>query len=188
MTIHAQRDTVAAPLHSYIMVRSDLPLQAQMAQCAHAAQEAAFLLGRDPALPIHVVILSCPSEEALLLAADRLTRKGFDAGLFHEPDWPRGHTALYLRPQQRSSALRAAMGAYPLWSASLAQCFLWGEHTEEPLNSTPLIASVDHVQKHLAHSPSQAVIEMGENSCNQLDPLTSWIGAQELAPNQAPPP
>lgn len=105
----------ATPLHSYLIIRQDLPLAAQMAQCAHAAQEAAFMLGAAPAEPIHVVILGCDGEHELLAAASRLSDKGFDAGLFHEPHWPRGHTALFLRPQRRSARLKAAMSRYPLW-------------------------------------------------------------------------
>lgn len=106
----------ADPLHSYILLRADLPMAAQLAQCAHAAQEAAFLLGGSPPEPIHVVILSCDGERSLLAAAERLARKGFEPELFHEPDWPRGHTALYLKPQRRSAKLRSAMNAYPLWA------------------------------------------------------------------------
>jgi hypothetical protein len=108
-------------LHSYLMVRQDMPLQAQMAQCAHAAQEAAFCLGAPSGRPpIHVVILSCPDESALLAAAERLASKGLAPGLFFEPDWPRGHSALWLAPQRRTSALKSAMARYPLWSAGVA--------------------------------------------------------------------
>lgn len=129
------------PLHSYILLRSDMPLEAQMAQCAHAAQEAAFLLGAPPQRPIHVVILSCPDEASLLAAAERLAKKGIDAGLFYEPDWPRGHTALYSMPQPRSSKLRAAMGAYPLWTAptrapALPKPGIRAVATDNPLNAT----------------------------------------------------
>ena len=110
-----------ARLHSYLMVRQDMPLEAQMAQCAHAAQEAAFCLGADGARhPIHVVVLSCPGEAELLAAAERLRAKGFSPGLFYEPDWPRGHSALWLAPQPRGAKLKAAMARYPLWRASPA--------------------------------------------------------------------
>lgn len=107
-------------LHSYILLRSDLPLPAQLAQCAHAAQEAAFLLGSAPEAPINVVVLSVDGEHALREAAGRLADKGFEPGLFFEPDWPRGHTALYLKPQRRTSKLRAAMGKYRLWGSAEA--------------------------------------------------------------------
>lgn len=110
--------TDALPLHSYLLVREDIPLAAQMAQCAHAAQEAAFMLGSAPTEPIHVVILGCLGESELLAAASRLSAKGFEPGLFHEPHWPQGHTALFLKPQRRCARLRSAMSSYPLWGAS----------------------------------------------------------------------
>lgn len=133
----------AEPLHSYILLRSDLPLPAQLAQCAHAAQESAFLLGAAPPEPIHVVILACPNERALLHAAERLARKGFDPGLFYEPDWPRGPTALYLKPQRRSAKLRAAMNVYALWVEPSAAPHsvppFRMEPTDNPLNPTVVI-------------------------------------------------
>lgn len=113
----ADPDAKLAPLHSYIIIRHDIPLAAALAQTAHAAQEAAFLLDRAPPCPIHIVVLSCKDEPALLDAAERLGSSGFDPRLFHEPDWPRGYTALFLRPQERSGKLRSSMGRYPLWQA-----------------------------------------------------------------------
>jgi hypothetical protein len=103
------------PIHSYLLIRKDMPLEAQMAQCAHAAQEAAFLVGSAPREPIHIVILECTDERELLLAAERLERKGLSPELFYEPHWPKGHSSLYLMPQRRSARLKAAMGAYKLW-------------------------------------------------------------------------
>lgn len=108
----------ASPLHSYLLIRKDMPLEAQMAQCAHAAQEAAFLMGGAPQEAIHIVILECPDERELLLAADRLERKGLEPSLFYEPHWPKGHSSLYLRPQRRNARLKKTMATYKLWRPS----------------------------------------------------------------------
>lgn len=112
-------DPSVEPLHCHILVRSDLPLEAQMAQCAHAAQEALLLASSrpDPSRPIHVVILSCPDEAALLHAAERASHLDIEHALFFEPHWPRGHTALSTPPQPRSSALKRLFAKHPLWRA-----------------------------------------------------------------------
>jgi hypothetical protein len=145
-------DRAQKPLHSYLLIRADMPLEAQMAQCAHAAQEAAFMLGPKPDIPIHVIILSCPDEAALLAAGERLAKKGIETHIFYEPDWPQGHTALYAKPQQRSSALRAAMGAYPLWRAPQEpQNPIRVVPTDNPLNPTIDIPSEGETMARLCH-------------------------------------
>ena len=103
------------PIYSYIIVRSNILDEAAMAQCAHAAQEAAFMLGEKPNAPIHLIALCCHGENALFEAQKRLEMKGFETGIFYEPDWPKGHTALYVKPQRRSAKLKAAMSIYSLW-------------------------------------------------------------------------
>ncbi len=107
-------DAPDSPTYCHILIRSDIPPEAQMAQCAHAAQEA-LRLHPNPPSGIHVAILSCPDEDSLLLAARRLEIEGISHALFFEPDWPRGHTALGCAPQRKSSGLRRALGRFPLW-------------------------------------------------------------------------
>lgn len=155
------------PLHSYIILRGDLPLPAQLAQCAHAAQEAVFLLGATPSEPIHVVILTCQGAAELLHAAERLARKGFDPGIFYEPDWPRGPTALYLKPQHRSAKLRAAMNVYALWTEPVAppagpQPFRL-EPTDNPLNPTVLIEPGAETLTRMAHLLSKLGLELSDS-------------------------
>lgn len=152
------------PLHSYILLRSDLPLPAQLAQCAHAAQESAFLLGADPGVPVHVVILSCEDEPALLAAAERLAGKGFDPGLFFEPDWPRGHTALYLPPQHRSAKLRAAMGAYSLWSTPTDRSPpAHVEPTGNPLNPRIVVELGDETMVRMSHLLNKVGLDLSDS-------------------------
>lgn len=151
------------PLHSYILVRSDMPLAAQMAQSGHAAQEAAFLLGSAPEEPIHIIILSCASEAALIAAAERLASKGFDPHLFHEPDWPKGYTALYLKPQHRNAKLKAAMGSYPLWNASppasgSIQAVI--DAGEDPLNPKIHIQPESETVARMSHLLNKAAMEL----------------------------
>lgn len=156
-------DSREQPLHSYILLRSDMPLEAQMAQCAHAAQEAAFLLGSPPLRPIHVVVLSCPDEASLLAAGERLAKRGVDARLFHEPDWPRGHTALYSRPQPRGPQLSSAMGRYPLWSApSASPPPIRVDATPNPLNATIEISPRGESMARLCHLLQKTGVELSD--------------------------
>lgn len=113
-SISASASAISEKPYCHILIRSDLPPEAQIAQCAHAAQEA-LRLHPDPPRNIHVAILSCPDEDSLLRAAERLELEGIAHALFFEPDWPRGHTALGCAPQPKTPALRRALGRYPLW-------------------------------------------------------------------------
>lgn len=103
-------------LYSHIVVRSDLPLEAQMAQCAHAAQEA-MRLAPDADRPIHIVILAAKDEADLIQGARALERSGLSFHLFHETHWPRGHTALGCAPQPKTAALKRALSRFKLWRA-----------------------------------------------------------------------
>lgn len=118
----AQRSCLITPaerqdaLYSHILIRTDLPLAAQMAQTAHAAQEA-MRLNPDASAPIHIVILACESESDLLKGAQSLEMGGLSFHLFYEPHWPRGHTALGCAPQPKTRELKKALARFKLWRA-----------------------------------------------------------------------
>ena len=61
----------------------------------------------------HAVILAIPNEQSLLQLAERLSLKGLDFHLIHEPDapWNGQAMALGLRPGPRCKAL----GGLPLY-------------------------------------------------------------------------
>lgn len=68
----------------YVLVRSDLPLYAQIVQACHACLEA----GREFSLPasLHLVVLSVPDEAALYTGCEQLEAAGTRMRLFYESD------------------------------------------------------------------------------------------------------
>ena len=68
----------------YVLVRSDLPLYAQIVQACHACLEA----GREFSLPapLHLVVLSVPDEATLYTGCEQLEAAGTRMKLFYEPD------------------------------------------------------------------------------------------------------
>lgn len=108
----------------YIFVRTDLSLEQQMVQAAHAAAEA----GREHYRPEHgvasLIVLAVPSQDALYRAADQLEDWALEHELFFEPDWQMGHSAIGTRPLQDSE--RILLRGYPLWKPKLSQAVLRG--------------------------------------------------------------
>lgn len=138
-------------LYSHILIRTDLPLEAQMAQAVHAGQEA-MRFNPTAARPIHVVILACPDEKNLLLASESLERAQIDFHLFYEPHWPKGYTALGCAPQVKTPALKRALARFELWKAPVApaQPDIVIEDSGEPLNAKVTVS--DSKMKHAAMS------------------------------------
>lgn len=102
----------------YVIVRSDLPAGAQLAQACHGLR--AFV-AEHPAVDRawyetsnNLVALQVPDEHALIALADRAAEDGIPHALFLEPDFDNEATAIALGPTGRrlvSSlplALRAA--------------------------------------------------------------------------------
>jgi hypothetical protein len=100
----------------YVLVRGDLASTQIAVQAIHAAIEAArhFLLPDQP--HPHLVLCRVNAERDLLLAADRLERRGIRFQLFREPDRSNEATALATEPLRDDR--RAALARYPCLSRS----------------------------------------------------------------------
>ncbi len=103
-----------------MIVRSDLRLGLQAAQIVHAAGESA---GGDVPEGTHAVVLSVPSEEALLGVAEDLHYADIPYKLIIEPDLPTTDsspledgqgTAIGIPPTRDRSTLAKVLGRLPL--------------------------------------------------------------------------
>jgi len=99
-----------------LLVRTDLPLGAQLAQAGHAA----VLAGTRFAPPEHayLVVLGVPHQPALLDAVARLEAAGVRLAVFYEPDGGLGYTAACSAPVP--APLRRLFRRYALWTAPAA--------------------------------------------------------------------
>jgi hypothetical protein len=84
-------------LHTYVFVRTDMPVASQAVQVGHACLEAGAQFGRSAA-DAHLVLLGVPSEAALRDALARLDVEGISYALFFEPDEGLGFTAACTEP------------------------------------------------------------------------------------------
>lgn len=96
-----------------MLVRTDLTLAQQFCQAAHAAHEAGIRFG-DKERVSSIVLCSVPDEASLLLAKDRLDRKGIRNYIFNEDDL--GGQATSIATEPISGGSRRALGGYPLWN------------------------------------------------------------------------
>lgn len=82
----------------YVLVRTDISLEQQAVQAAHAAAEAA----RDHYRPEHgiasIILLAVKDHADLHRARTKLHQRGIEHTLFHEPDFGMGDSALATRP------------------------------------------------------------------------------------------
>lgn len=104
--INSDGSSTQGPLYHYVIVRSDLPIGAIVAQTIHAAGESS---GKVPS-GTRAVALSVPNERALLRLEDRLIELGIAHAAIREPD-PPYHGALMaigLEPT-RDPAIRRAL-------------------------------------------------------------------------------
>lgn len=91
--------------YCYAFIRSDLPLEQQIVQAAHATLEAGLKAGQSGNIPKEtssLILLSIPSEEKLLTAHEKISQAGIDCALFFEPDddlgYKPGYTAFATQP------------------------------------------------------------------------------------------
>ena len=108
----------------YVLVREDISLEQKLVQVGHAVLEAGFRF-QQPEQTASLIVLSVPDKDALVQAASRLTAKGIDHYLFHEPDFGMEHSALATRPLS-AKAERHLMRKYPLFKATPAAIDLNG--------------------------------------------------------------
>jgi hypothetical protein len=95
-----------------VLVRTDLPLAAQIVQASHACLEAGSRFPQPPT-PSRLVVLAVDSEAALLAAVERGQTRGIHSYVFYEPDGVPGFTAACSEPI--SGRARRALNRYPLW-------------------------------------------------------------------------
>lgn len=85
--------------YCYTFIRSDLPIEAQIVQAAHSAQESGRdFKNRNPSTTTHLVLLEAKNEAALMKAGDYLIANGIKFHMFHEPDYETGFTSLTTEP------------------------------------------------------------------------------------------
>ncbi len=102
----------------YVLVRTDISVEQQLVQVGHAALEAGFRFNA-PRETASLIVLAVPDRPALEEASARLSAKGIEHELFHEPDFGMGHSALATRPLAQKSE-RNLMRRYPLYRAEMA--------------------------------------------------------------------
>lgn len=95
----------------YVLVRTDIPLPAQLVQACHACLVAATRYA--PPENAYLVVVSVLDEESLRRAIDRLAARAIDSVCYYENEWPRGYTAACTRPV--STVERRWLQKYPLW-------------------------------------------------------------------------
>ena len=80
-----------------MFIRTDLPIEQQIVQAAHAALEA----GRDLEKPksiSHLILLKVDSQDELIKISEDLTRLNIQYHMFYEPDYNRGYTSIATEP------------------------------------------------------------------------------------------
>jgi len=80
------------------LVRTDLPIEQQIVQVAHATHESGLYLCNNKDSVNSLVLCQTPNEFELLMAYDRLCANGVQAILFREPDLDNQATSLCTEP------------------------------------------------------------------------------------------
>ena len=97
----------------YAFVRTDLSVEQQMVQAAHAAAEAGRRFYRPEHGIASLIILAVSNLQALYKAKTLLESRDIEHDMFFEPDWNMGHSAIGTRPLLDSE--RRLMKGYQLW-------------------------------------------------------------------------
>ena len=82
----------------YVFVRTDLSLEQQIVQAAHAAVEASRRFYAPEHGVASLIVLAVSNLAALYKARNRLEDLELEHTVFFEPDWEMGHSALATRP------------------------------------------------------------------------------------------
>lgn len=96
----------------YVLVREDLTWEQQAVQACHASLHAGYS-EQEPSSPPNLVLLTVPSEQALLNASHLLDLKGVEYSIFNEPDGSMGYSALATKIV-RSRTDRQIFSKFPL--------------------------------------------------------------------------
>lgn len=103
------------PSFVYVLVRTDIPLADQIVQVGHACLEAGFKYQKPDEI-VNLVVLRIDSEKELLIALEKISVKGINYALFHEPDDQMGFTAACTEPLD--ATYRREFHDFPLWKLS----------------------------------------------------------------------
>lgn len=99
--------------HTYIFVRTDIPIQHQMAQACHGALETGKVFNEQRDDPDSIVILKVANEKELLKAHLKLMSNGIKTAIFYEPDWDYGYTSFGTMPLNQDQ--RKYLKGFSLW-------------------------------------------------------------------------
>lgn len=97
----------------YVFVRTDIPVEHQIVQAAHASAEAARRFYSPEHGIASLIVLAVSSSARLEKAAARLEALDIDFDVFFEPSWDMGHSALATRPLLDTE--RPLLKAWQLW-------------------------------------------------------------------------
>lgn len=103
----------------YVFVRTDISLEQQMVQAAHAAAEAGRAFYEAEHGIASLIVLAVPSQEALYKVQAHLATLDIAHQMFFEPDFNIGDSAIGTRPLL--DAERPLLRRYPLWKAAAAR-------------------------------------------------------------------
>lgn len=98
----------------YVFVRTDIPVQHQMAQACHGSLEAGNRFPNPSADPSSIVVIGVSDGNELDAALLRAEKAGIRTALFFEPDWDYGHTSFGTEPISKDRGNRA-FRRFDLW-------------------------------------------------------------------------
>jgi hypothetical protein len=99
----------------YVLVRTDISLTDQIVQVGHACLEAGFKF-QKPSEIVNLVVVGIESEIHLLATLERMSLRGIQFVLFHEPDDQMGFTAACTKPL--TVAYRREFRKFPVWKSA----------------------------------------------------------------------
>lgn len=96
-------------------MRTDIPLADQIVQVGHACLEAGFKFQKPDEI-VNLVVIGIESEIHLLATLERMSLRGIQFVLFHEPDDQMGFAAACTEPL--TIAYRREFRDFSLWKPS----------------------------------------------------------------------
>jgi hypothetical protein len=84
--------------YTYVFIRRDIPLHAQLVQSAHAALEMGNRIGTVTDEPSFLILLDARDESHLNEIVRYLDDRDINFYMFFEPDYDMGHTSICTEP------------------------------------------------------------------------------------------
>lgn len=100
--------------YTYVFIRTDIPLAAQLVQAAHAALERGFRT-ETPDKTSFLIMLSVKNEQELKRIKDYLDSHEIESYMFYEPDYDMGYTSICAGPVYGDQ--RKVFKKFKLWKA-----------------------------------------------------------------------